>query len=99
MCSMIQVASRMAVEATTELFGAASSSAAKRGTAMQRHFRDSAIYLGRISARHDIVAAEAARMHAGPAGRSGYRTHEVAAVITGWIVNRGRDRHRPGWTA
>ena len=65
MYSMIQVASRMAVEATTELFGAASSSAAKRGTAMQRHFRDSAIYLGHISARHDIVAAEVARMHFG----------------------------------
>ena len=36
----------------------ASSSAAKRGTAMQRHFRDSAIYLGHISARHDVVAAD-----------------------------------------
>jgi hypothetical protein len=65
MYSMIQVASRMAVDATSELFGAASSSAAKRGAAMQRHFRDSAIYLGHISARHDVVAAEVARMHFG----------------------------------
>ena len=65
MYSMIQVASRMAVDATTELFGAASSSAAKRGAAMQRHFRDSAIYLGHISARHDVVAAEVARLHFG----------------------------------
>jgi 3-hydroxy-9,10-secoandrosta-1,3,5(10)-triene-9,17-dione monooxygenase len=65
MYSMIQVASRMAIEATNELFGAASSSAARRGTAMQRHFRDSAIYLGHISARHDIVATEVARLHFG----------------------------------
>ena len=59
------VASRMAIDATTELFGAASSSAAKRGTAMQRHFRDSAIYLGHIPARHDVVAADVARLHFG----------------------------------
>jgi 3-hydroxy-9,10-secoandrosta-1,3,5(10)-triene-9,17-dione monooxygenase len=65
MYSMIQVAARMAIDATTELFGAASSSAAKRGTALQRHFRDSAIYLGHISARHDVVAAEVARIHFG----------------------------------
>jgi 3-hydroxy-9,10-secoandrosta-1,3,5(10)-triene-9,17-dione monooxygenase len=65
MYAMIQVAAQLAGRATTELFGAASSSAAKRGTAMQRHFRDNAIYLGHISARHDIVATEVARMHFG----------------------------------
>jgi 3-hydroxy-9,10-secoandrosta-1,3,5(10)-triene-9,17-dione monooxygenase len=65
MYSMIQVAARMAIDATSELFGAASSSAAKRGTALQRHFRDSAVYLGHISARHDVVAAEVARLHFG----------------------------------
>ena len=65
MYSMIQLASRMAIDATSELFGAASSSAAKRGSAMQRHFRDSAIYLGHISARHDMVSTEVARMHFG----------------------------------
>jgi 3-hydroxy-9,10-secoandrosta-1,3,5(10)-triene-9,17-dione monooxygenase len=65
MYAMIQVAAQLAVRATTELFGAASSSAARRGAAMQRHFRDSAIYLGHISARHDVVAAEVARMHFG----------------------------------
>jgi hypothetical protein len=32
---------------------------------LQRHFRDCAIYLGHISARHDIVAAEVARLHFG----------------------------------
>jgi 3-hydroxy-9,10-secoandrosta-1,3,5(10)-triene-9,17-dione monooxygenase len=65
MYSMVQVAARLASQATTELFAAASSSAAKRGTAMQRHYRDMAMYLGHISARHDIVAAEVARMHFG----------------------------------
>ncbi len=65
MYSMIQIASQLAGQATTELFGAASSSAARRGAALQRHFRDNAIYLGHISARHDVVAAEVARMHFG----------------------------------
>jgi 3-hydroxy-9,10-secoandrosta-1,3,5(10)-triene-9,17-dione monooxygenase len=65
MYSMIQVAARMAVDATSELFGAASSSAAKRGSALQRHFRDTAIYLGHISARHDVTSAEVARLHFG----------------------------------
>jgi hypothetical protein len=32
---------------------------------MQRHYRDMSMYLGHISARHDIVAAEVARMHFG----------------------------------
>jgi hypothetical protein len=32
---------------------------------MQRHLRDIAIYLGHISARHDVVAAEVGRMHFG----------------------------------
>jgi 3-hydroxy-9,10-secoandrosta-1,3,5(10)-triene-9,17-dione monooxygenase len=65
MYAMIQVAAQLAGRATTELFAAASSSAAKRGTALQRHFRDNAVYLGHISARHDIVATEVARMHFG----------------------------------
>ena len=65
MYAMIQQAAQLAIRATTELFGAASSSAAKRGTRMQRYFRDASIYLGHISARHDVVAAEVARMHFG----------------------------------
>jgi 3-hydroxy-9,10-secoandrosta-1,3,5(10)-triene-9,17-dione monooxygenase len=65
MYSMVQVAARLASQATTEMFAAASSSAAKRGAAMQRHYRDMSMYLGHISARHDIVAAEVARMHFG----------------------------------
>jgi 3-hydroxy-9,10-secoandrosta-1,3,5(10)-triene-9,17-dione monooxygenase len=65
MYAMIQQAAQLAVRATTELFGAASSSAAKRGTRMQRYYRDMSVYLGHISARHDVVAAEAARIHFG----------------------------------
>jgi len=65
MYTMIQQAAQLACRATSELFGAASSSAAKRGTRMQRYYRDMSIYLGHISARHDVVAAEVARMHFG----------------------------------
>jgi 3-hydroxy-9,10-secoandrosta-1,3,5(10)-triene-9,17-dione monooxygenase len=65
MYAMIQQAAQLAIRAVNEVFAAASSSAAKRGTRMQRYFRDSAIYLGHISARHDIVAAEVARIHFG----------------------------------
>lgn len=65
MYAMVQKAAHLAMDATRELFGAASSSAARRGTRMQRYFRDSAIYLGHISARHDVVAAEVARIHFG----------------------------------
>ena len=65
MFTMIQVAARMAVQATSELFGAASSSAAKRGSRMQRYYRDVGTYHGHISARHDVIAADVARIHFG----------------------------------
>jgi 3-hydroxy-9,10-secoandrosta-1,3,5(10)-triene-9,17-dione monooxygenase len=65
MFAMIQVAARMAVQATSELFAASSSSAAKRGTRMQRYYRDASTYVGHISARHDVIAADVARIHFG----------------------------------
>jgi 3-hydroxy-9,10-secoandrosta-1,3,5(10)-triene-9,17-dione monooxygenase len=65
MYAMIQQAAQLAIRATTELFGAASSSAAKRGTRMQRYYRDMSTYLGHISARQDVVGAEVARIHFG----------------------------------
>jgi 3-hydroxy-9,10-secoandrosta-1,3,5(10)-triene-9,17-dione monooxygenase len=65
MFTMIQVAARMAVQATSELFGAAGSSAAKRGTRIQRYHRDVSTYVGHISARRDIITAEVARVHFG----------------------------------
>ena len=80
MYSMIQIASRMAIDATTELFGAASSSAAKRGAPMQRHFRDSAIYLGHISARHDVVV-DRGRADALRASRQPVLNHEISGNV------------------
>jgi 3-hydroxy-9,10-secoandrosta-1,3,5(10)-triene-9,17-dione monooxygenase len=65
MFTMIQVAARMAVQATSDLFGASSSSAAKRGSRMQRYYRDVSTYRGHISARHDVIAADVARIHFG----------------------------------
>ena len=65
MYAMIQQAAQLAVRATTELFGAASSSAAKRGTRMQRYYRDMSIYHGHISAQYLTTAAEMARVHFG----------------------------------
>jgi 3-hydroxy-9,10-secoandrosta-1,3,5(10)-triene-9,17-dione monooxygenase len=65
MFTMIQVAARMAVQATSQLFAAAGSSAAKRGARMQRYYRDTSAYLGHISARHDVIAADVARIHFG----------------------------------
>jgi 3-hydroxy-9,10-secoandrosta-1,3,5(10)-triene-9,17-dione monooxygenase len=47
------------------LFGAAASSAAKRGSRMQRYYRDVGTYHGHISARHDVIAADVARIHFG----------------------------------
>ena len=65
MFTMIQVAARMAVRATSELFAAAGSSAAKRGARMQRYYRDVSAYIGHISARQDIIATDVARIHFG----------------------------------
>jgi 3-hydroxy-9,10-secoandrosta-1,3,5(10)-triene-9,17-dione monooxygenase len=65
MFTMIQVAARMAVQATSELFASAGTSAAKRGARMQRYYRDASTYLGHISARHDVIAADVARIHFG----------------------------------
>jgi 3-hydroxy-9,10-secoandrosta-1,3,5(10)-triene-9,17-dione monooxygenase len=65
MFTMIQVAARMAVQATSELFASAGTSAAKRGTRMQRYYRDVSTYLGHHSARPDVTAADVARIHFG----------------------------------
>jgi 3-hydroxy-9,10-secoandrosta-1,3,5(10)-triene-9,17-dione monooxygenase len=45
------------------LYCAASSSAAKRGTRLQRYYRDVAMYQGHISAQPLTTAAELARVH------------------------------------
>jgi 3-hydroxy-9,10-secoandrosta-1,3,5(10)-triene-9,17-dione monooxygenase len=51
---------------TVELiFAAAGSSAAKRGTRLQRYYRDVAMYQGHIAAQHLATAGELARVHFG----------------------------------
>ncbi|MGD0241913.1 MAG: hypothetical protein ABSB59_16520 [Streptosporangiaceae bacterium] len=61
--AMIQQAGQLAAQAVQEIFAAASSSAAKRGTRLQRYYRDVAMYQGHISAQHLTTAAELARVH------------------------------------
>jgi 3-hydroxy-9,10-secoandrosta-1,3,5(10)-triene-9,17-dione monooxygenase len=63
--AMTQQAGRLAVRAVTELFAAASSSAAKRGQRMQRYYRDVSMYHGHISAQYLTTAGELARVHFG----------------------------------
>lgn len=53
------------MQAVTETFAAASSSAAKRGTRLQRYYRDISISHGRISAQYLSTATEMARVHFG----------------------------------
>ena len=47
------------------IFAAAGSSAAKRGTRLQRYYRDVAMYQGHIAAQHLATAGELARVHFG----------------------------------
>jgi 3-hydroxy-9,10-secoandrosta-1,3,5(10)-triene-9,17-dione monooxygenase len=63
--AMTQQAGQLAVRAVTELFAAASSSAAKRGQRMQRYYRDISMYHGHISAQYLGTAGELARVHFG----------------------------------
>jgi 3-hydroxy-9,10-secoandrosta-1,3,5(10)-triene-9,17-dione monooxygenase len=65
MYAMTQQAGQLAVTAVTELFAAASSSAAKRGQRMQRYYRDVSMYHGHISAQYQNTAGELARVHFG----------------------------------
>jgi Acyl-CoA dehydrogenase, C-terminal domain. len=44
--TMIQQAGQLAAQAVQEIFAASSSSAAKRGTRLQRYYRDVAMYHG-----------------------------------------------------
>ena len=63
--TMIQQAGQLAVRAVDEIFSAASSSAAKRGTRLQRYYRDASMYHGHIAAQHLATAGELARVHFG----------------------------------
>jgi 3-hydroxy-9,10-secoandrosta-1,3,5(10)-triene-9,17-dione monooxygenase len=63
--TMIQQAGQLAARAVEVIFAAASSSAAKRGTRLQRYYRDVAMYRGHIAAQDLTTAGELARVHFG----------------------------------
>jgi 3-hydroxy-9,10-secoandrosta-1,3,5(10)-triene-9,17-dione monooxygenase len=63
--TVIQQAGQLAAEAVQEVFAASSSSAAKRGTRLQRYYRDVAMYRGHIAAQYLTTAGELARVHFG----------------------------------
>ena len=62
---MIQQAGQLAARAVEIIFAAAGSSAAKRGTRLQRYHRDVAMYSGHIAAQHLATAGDLARVHFG----------------------------------
>ena len=63
--AMIQQAGQLAARAVEVIFAAASSSAAKHGTRLQRYYRDTSMYYGHIAAQHLSTAGELARVHFG----------------------------------
>jgi 3-hydroxy-9,10-secoandrosta-1,3,5(10)-triene-9,17-dione monooxygenase len=63
--TMIQQAGQLAAQAVHLVFAASSSSAAKRGTRLQRYYRDTAMYHGHIAAQYLTTAGELARVHFG----------------------------------
>jgi 3-hydroxy-9,10-secoandrosta-1,3,5(10)-triene-9,17-dione monooxygenase len=62
---MLQQAGQLAAQGVEIIFAAASSSAAKRGTRLQRYYRDVAMYRGHIAAQYLNTAGELARVHFG----------------------------------
>jgi 3-hydroxy-9,10-secoandrosta-1,3,5(10)-triene-9,17-dione monooxygenase len=63
--AMVQQAGQFAVTAVEEIFGAAGSSAARRGQRLQRYYRDVSMYRGHIAAQYLTTAGELARVHFG----------------------------------
>src|SRR5689334_8110697 len=63
--AMIQQAGQLAAQAVQEVFAASSSSAAKRGTRLQRYYRDVAMYHGHIASQYQATAGDLARVHFG----------------------------------
>ncbi len=63
--AMIQQAGQLAAHAGEIIFAAAGSSAAQRGTRLQRYYRDMAMYRGHIAAQYLTTAGELARVHFG----------------------------------
>ena len=63
--AMVQQAGQLAAQAVQEIFAVSSSSAAKRGTRLQRYYRDVAMYHGHIASQYLATAGELARVHFG----------------------------------
>ena len=63
--AMIQQAGQLAARAVDIVFAAAGSSAARRGTRLQRYYRDVAMYRGHIAAQDLTTAGDLARVHFG----------------------------------
>jgi 3-hydroxy-9,10-secoandrosta-1,3,5(10)-triene-9,17-dione monooxygenase len=63
--AMLQQAGQLAARAVELIMAAAGSSAAKRGTRLQRYYRDVSMYHGHIAAQHLTTAGELARVHFG----------------------------------
>ena len=63
--AMIQQAGQLAARAVDIVFAAAGSSAARRGTRLQRYYRDVAMYRGHIAAQDLATAGDLARVHFG----------------------------------
>ncbi len=63
--AMVQQAGQLAAQAVQEIFAASSSSAAKRGTRLQRYYRDVAMYHGHIASQYLTTAGDLARVHFG----------------------------------
>lgn len=62
---MVQHAGRLACEATEVVFNAARSSSAKKGSLMERYYRDCAMYRSHISSQYLNFAAPIGRAHFG----------------------------------
>ena len=65
MFAMVQQAGQLAARAMDTIFAASGSSAAKRGTRLQRYYRDVAKYRGHIASQDLTTAGELARVHFG----------------------------------
>jgi 3-hydroxy-9,10-secoandrosta-1,3,5(10)-triene-9,17-dione monooxygenase len=63
--AMVQQAGQLAAQAVQIIFAASSSSAAKRGTRLQRYYRDVAMYHGHIASQYLTTAGELTRVHFG----------------------------------
>jgi len=61
----LQQAGQLAARAVELIMAAAGSSAARRGTRLQRYYRDVSMYHGHIAAQHLTTAGELARVHFG----------------------------------